>query len=233
MFERSELEILKRRVEEPRKFIQILTGPRQVGKTTLLSQLTGKLEIPSLFESADAVAAANTLWLEQVWESARLKLKAKSAKSFLLIIDEIQKISKWSDMVKKLYDEDSFGNINLKVILSGSSRLLLERGLSESLTGRFEIIYMTHWRFDEMQDAFGWNASQYAWFGGYPGSAGLINDENRWKSYIRDSIIEPSISKDILMLTRIDKPALLKNLFELGCWYSGQILSYSKMVGQF
>jgi uncharacterized protein len=232
MFERSELEILKRRVEEPRKFIQILTGPRQVGKTTVLSQLTGKLEIPSLFESADAVAAANTLWLEQVWESARLKLKAKSAKSFLLIIDEIQKISKWSDMVKKLYDEDTFGNINLKVILSGSLRLLLERGLSESLTGRFEIIYMTHWRFDEMQEAFGWNASQYAWFGGYPGSAGLINDENRWKSYIRDSIIEPSISKDILMLTRIDKPALLKNLFELGCWYSGQILSYSKMVGQ-
>ena len=232
MFERSELQLLKKRVAEPRKFIQVVMGPRQVGKTTLVSQLFNQLEIPGLFESADAVGAANLVWLEQIWETARMKMKIQSANEFLLIIDEIQKISNWSETVKKLWDYDSFNKMQLKVILLGSSRLLLQQGLTESLAGRFENIYMTHWTFEEMHQAFGWNADTYAWFGGYPGSAGLINDELRWKKYIRDSLIETSISKDILMLTRIDKPALLKNLFELGCIYSGQILSFTKMQGQ-
>jgi predicted AAA+ superfamily ATPase len=159
-------------------------------------------------------------------------MRSQAANEYLLIIDEIQKISNWSETVKKLWDDDSFNNINLKIILLGSSRLLLQHGLTESLAGRFETIYLTHWTFEEMQLAFGWDANKYAWFGGYPGSAGLINDEIRWKKYIRDSLIETSISKDILMLTRIDKPALLKNLFELGCIYSGQILSFTKMQGQ-
>jgi predicted AAA+ superfamily ATPase len=232
MFERKELKTLQKRIAEPRKFIQIVMGPRQVGKTTMLRQLYNQVNTPVLLESADAISAANTSWLEQIWESARLQMKAKSAEEFILIIDEIQKISNWSETVKKLWDEDGFNQINLKVILSGSSRLLLEQGLTESLAGRFEIIYMAHWRLEEMEQAFGWNATKYAWFGGYPGSAELINDEQRWKNYIRDSIIETSISKDILMLTRIDKPALLKKLFELGCQYSGHILSYTKMVGQ-
>jgi hypothetical protein len=232
MFERQELETLKKRIAEPRKFIQIVMGPRQVGKTTMLSQLYRQLEAPALFESADAISASDTNWLEQTWESARLQMKAKSANEWILIIDEIQKVSNWSETVKKLWDEDDFNHRNLKVILSGSSRLLLEQGLTESLAGRFEIIYLTHWKLEEMEQAFGWDAEKYAWFGGYPGSADLITDEQRWKNYIRDSIIETSISKDILMLTRIDKPALLKKLFELGCQYSGHILSYTKMVGQ-
>jgi hypothetical protein len=232
MFERQELETLKKRIADPRKFIQIVMGPRQVGKTTMLSQLYRQLEAPALFESADAISASDTNWLEQTWESARLQMKAKSANEWILIIDEIQKVSNWSETVKKLWDEDDFNHRNLKVILSGSSRLLLEQGLTESLAGRFEIIYLTHWKLEEMEQAFGWDAEKYAWFGGYPGSADLITDEQRWKNYIRDSIIETSISKDILMLTRIDKPALLKKLFELGCQYSGHILSYTKMVGQ-
>jgi len=232
MFERKELKTLQKRIAEPRKFIQIVMGPRQVGKTTMLGQLYRQLETPALFESADAISASDTSWLEQTWESARLQMKTKSTNEFILIIDEIQKISNWSEIVKKLWDEDYTNQLNLKVILSGSSRLVLEQGLTESLAGRFEIIYMTHWELEEMEQAFGWDASKYAWFGGYPGSADLINDEQRWKNYIRDSMIETSISKDILMLTRIDKPALLKKLFELGCQYSGYILSYSKMVGQ-
>jgi predicted AAA+ superfamily ATPase len=109
---------------------------------------------------------------------------------------------------------------------------MLQQGLSESLAGRFELSYLPHWSLNEMSEAFGWNASKFAWFGGYPGSARLIEDEERWKRYISDSIIETSISKDILMLTRIDKPALLKRLFELGCSYSGQILSFTKILGQ-
>lgn len=232
MFERKYLKTLQKRIAEPRKFIQIVMGPRQVGKTTMLGQLYRQLEAPALFESADAISASDTNWLEQIWESARLQMKTKSANEFILIIDEIQKISNWSETVKKLWDEDYINQLYLKVILAGSSRLLLEQGLTESLAGRFEIIYMTHWKFEEMEQAFGWDATKYAWFGGYPGSADLINDEQRWKNYIRDSIIETSISKDILMLTRIDKPALLKKLFELGCQYSGYILSYTKMIGQ-
>lgn len=232
MFERSELHVLKQRINEPRKFIQVVMGPRQVGKTTMVNQLFNQISLPGLFESADAIAAGNSSWLEQIWETARLQLKTQASNEFLLIIDEIQKISNWSEIVKKLWDEDSLNKVAIKVIILGSSRLLLQHGLTESLAGRFETIYLTHWTFSEMENAFGWDFNTYAWFGGYPGSAPLINDEDRWKKYIRDSLIETSISKDILMLTRIDKPALLKNLFELGCMYSGQIVSFTKMQGQ-
>lgn len=232
MFERSELQLLKKRIKEPRKFIQVVMGPRQVGKTTLVSQLFKQVSIPGMLESADAVAASNASWLEQIWETARIKMKTQGAQEFLLIVDEIQKISNWSELVKKLWDNDSLNNIHLKVILLGSSRLLLQKGLTESLAGRFETIYMSHWTYKEMNQAFGWDEETYAWFGGYPGSADLIVDEYRWKRYIADSLIETSISKDILMLTRIDKPALLKNLFELGSLYSGKILSFTKMQGQ-
>lgn len=232
MFERSEIQVLKKRVNEPRQFIQVISGPRQVGKTTLVSQLYNQITMPALYSSADAVPGGDPIWLDQIWETARLRMKSQQAEEFLLIIDEIQKISNWSETVKKNWDFDSFENRNLKIILLGSSRLLLQEGLTESLAGRFENIILTHWSFQEMNNAFGWDADTYAWFGGYPGSAELISNEERWKRYIRDSIIETSISKDILMLNRIHKPALLKNLFELGCLYSGQILSYSKMLGQ-
>ena len=232
MYERSELEVLRKRVKEPRKFIQVISGPRQVGKTTLATQLYNQLSVPALYQSADAVPAGDDVWLDQVWDTARLKMTGEKAGEFLLIIDEIQKVPNWSEVVKKNWDHDSFHRTNLKVIILGSSRLLLQQGLTESLAGRFENIILTHWSFEEMAKAFGWDYDTYAWFGGYPGSAGLISDEERWKRYIRDSIIETSISKDILMLTRVYKPALLKNLFELGCLYSGQRLSYTKILGQ-
>ena len=232
MFERSYLKSVKTRIEEPRKFIQVILGPRQIGKTTMVIQLSSQLSIPNLHESADAISATNSAWLVQVWESARLRLKASGATEFLLVIDEIQKIDNWSEIVKQQWDKDTRENINIKVILLGSSRLLIQKGLTESLAGRFETLYLGHWSYSEMQEAFGWSIEQYIYFGGYPGSATLINDEERWKNYIKDSLIETSISKDILMLTRVDKPALLKRLFELGCLYSGQILSYTKILGQ-
>jgi uncharacterized protein len=163
---------------------------------------------------------------------AREKLKNENAPELILAIDEIQKIGNWSEVIKKLWDEDTRHERNIKVILLGSSRLLLQQGLTESLAGRFESTYMGHWSFAEMRNTFGWDARQYAWFGGYPGQAQMIDDEPRWKKYLDDSIIESSISKDILMLTRVDKPALMHKLFELGCTYSGQILSYTNMLGQ-
>jgi predicted AAA+ superfamily ATPase len=230
--ERYHLQLLAGRIKEPRQFIQVIMGPRQTGKTTLVTRLLKKTTIPGMYESADAVPAGNNLWLEQIWETARVKMNRLSSEEFILVVDEIQKIPGWSEMVKKLWDEDTMNGLKLKLILSGSSRLLLQTGLTESLAGRFETIYMEHWSLPEMQSAFGWNAYQFAWFGGYPGSAGLIHDEERWKHYVNTSLIETSISKDILMLTRIDKPALLKRMFELGCLYSGQILSFTKIQGQ-
>jgi uncharacterized protein len=232
MFERSHLQTLINRINEPRRFVQVVMGPRQIGKTTLITQLVGKVKIGYHFISADAVAATNTAWLEQQWETARIKMDLGGTEEFLLVIDEIQKIANWSEMVKLQWDADTRNRRNLKVILLGSSRLLLQKGLTESLAGRFESTYMGHWSYEEMHQAFGWDANQYVWFGGYPGSAELINDEDRWKKYVKESLIETSISKDILMLTRVDKPALMKRLFEAGCLYSGQILSFNKVLGQ-
>jgi len=232
MFERPYLESLKQRIEEQRKFIQVVMGPRQVGKTTLITQLLQKLAIGYVFESADAVLNSNTAWLNQIWETARFKMKASEATEYILVVDEIQKIENWSEIVKQQWDRDTREGINIKVVLLGSSRLLIQKGLTESLAGRFETFYLGHWSFPEMHAAFGWNIKQYIYFGGYPGSASLIDDEERWKNYIKDSLIETSISKDILMLTRVDKPALLKRLFELGSLYSGQILSYTKLIGE-
>ena len=166
------------------------------------------------------------------WETARQQFNASGADSFVLVIDEIQKIPGWSETVKKLWDADSREQIKLHVILLGSSRLLLQTGMTESLAGRFETTYIGHWSLAEMQEAFGWSAEQYAWFGGFPGAASLIADEARWKNYISNSLAETSISKDILMMSRVDKPALMRRLFDLGCSYSGQMLSFNKILGQ-
>jgi predicted AAA+ superfamily ATPase len=232
MFERPHLQQVINRIQEDRKFIQVILGPRQVGKSTLVNQMVQKYEFESIVVSADAVSAASTYWLEQQWEAARIKLIQSGAKEFLLVIDEIQKIDNWSETVKLLWDTDTKNNIHLKVLVLGSSRLLIQQGLTESLAGRFETIFMSHWSYSEIHEAFGWNENQYVWFGGYPGAAHLISDEKRWKHYVKESLIETSISKDILMLTRVDKPALMKRLFELSCHYSGQILSFNKMLGQ-
>ena len=232
MMQRAHFHILEKKLNEPRAHIQVLVGPRQVGKTTLISQLLDISSIPSYNVSADGTANVSSSWLDQQWETARIKLKQSGASAYILAIDEIQKIPNWSETVKANWDSDTRLNISLKVILLGSSRLLLQQGLTESLAGRFELTYLGHWSFSEMQAAFGFTVEQFAWFGGYPGTAQLITDEYRWKKYVSDALIDPSISRDILSLTRVDKPALLRRLFELGCVYSGQILSFNKILGQ-
>ena len=233
MFERSHKQILTDRLEkEGRKFIQVVYGPRQVGKTTLVTQFARQTKIPVHYTSTDAVTYPGSTWISQQWETARFLLRESGNREATLIIDEVQKIENWSEAVKKEWDKDTMQDIKLKVVLLGSSRLLLQKGLSESLAGRYETIYVGHWTYPEIHEAFNMTPDQYVWFGGYPGPAELIDQEERWKSYIIDSLIEPAISKDILMLTRVDKPALLKRLFELGCSYSGQILSFNKIMGQ-
>ncbi len=233
MYKRPIFRVLLKRLREPRRFIQVLAGPRQVGKTVLARQLMEDLPIPNHYASADEPTLRERNWLEQQWEIARLQINSqRGAKEALLILDEVQKVADWSEMVKRLWDQDSAARRPLKVVLLGSAPLLIQKGLTESLAGRFETIPATHWGYAEMRDAFGWKLDQYIYFGGYPGSAALISDENRWRRYIIDSLIETTISRDILLLTRVDKPALLRRLFQLGCDYSGQVVSYQKMLGQ-
>lgn len=230
-YKRPHYRKLESRLAEKRCFIQVITGPRQVGKTTIIRQLLANTTISSNYVSADAYEGSGSNWIERHWEAARILSRQKGA-AHIMAIDEIQRIPDWSTTVKKLWDEDTFEGADVKVIISGSLNLLISKGLAESLAGRYEITLLNHWSLAEMSEAFGWSAEQYAWFGGYPGSAPIVNDEQRWKQYVRDSLIEPTIAKDILLMTRIDKPVLLKQLFNLGCSYSGQILSYNKMLGQ-
>jgi len=222
--------LLKRLKDEPRRFIQVIYGPRQVGKTTLIRQIMDELDYPHQLVAADAVPAVDGLWIAQQWENVRIR--QQTDKPFLLVIDEVQKIDNWSEQIKAEWDRDAAEGRDIRVVLLGSSRLMLQQGLTESLAGRFEATYLGHWSFKEMKDAFGLTAEEFVWFGGYPGAVTLREDEDRWKSYVHDALLETSISKDILMLTRVDKPALMKRLFELGSSYSGQILSFTKIMGQ-
>ncbi len=233
MYKRGIYDVLVERINEPRRFIQALIGPRQTGKTTLARQIIDGSKMSSHYASADEPILKDNAWIEQQWETARIKSTTDSGnKRTLLVLDEIQKISDWSETVKRLWDEDSANKLPLHVIVLGSSPLLVQQGLTESLAGRFEISPIGHWSFAEVREAFGWNIDQYIFYGGYPGAAGLIEDLQRWRHYIKDSLIETTVSRDILFLTRVDKPALLRRLFELGCIYSGQVFSYQKMLGQ-
>lgn len=221
-----------KRLREPRRFIQVLLGPRQVGKTTLASQSAEAIKKPCHYISADLATLQDLTWLRQQWEIARLKVKGN--RGALLIIDEVQKIPQWSEMIKSLWDQDTRNKINLSVVILGSSPWLMQRGLTESLAGRFEILYVTHWSYEEMHKTFGWNLDKYIYFGGYPGAASLANEKDpaRWMNYINESLIETTISRDILLMTQVNKPALLRRVFQLGCIYSSQMLSYSKMLGE-
>ena len=184
MFERKQLSVLTNRIREKRNFIQVITGPRQAGKTTLAGQLVDRISMPCSFVSADAIPSSQTSWIEQQWEAARIKMNSSGNKEYLLIIDEIQKIHNWSEAVKKQWDADSRNKINLKLILLGSSTLLINAGLTESLTGRFELIQLPHWSFSEMQEAFDFTPEEFVYFGGYPGASDLIHDEKRWKDHV-------------------------------------------------
>ena len=231
MYKRPDYQLIKRRLEEERKFIQVVMGARQVGKSTVVKQVLKDLDVPYQFFSADNVPATNSTWVSDCWAAVRSLKKNNDWRSVILVIDEIQKIANWSEVVKKEWDDDTFHDYDIKVLLLGSSRVLLEKGLSESLAGRFEEIRMSHWSYPEMKECFGFSLEQYLFYGGYPGAASLIDDDDRFQQYIQSSIIEATINKDILMDTPISKPALLRQTFELGAAYSGQLLSLNKMLG--
>lgn len=232
MYKRRQFNELKSRIEEARNKIQVISGPRQVGKSTLVKQVLKEMSIDFTFISADNVEKDNLYWINEVWETARQRMKLKKEREYLLVIDEVHKVNNWSEAVKKEWDDDTFNDVNIKVILLGSSRLLIKDGLTESLAGRYELIHMSHWSFKEMKEAFGMDLEHYIFFGGYPGGVGFINNEVRWRKYIKDSIVAPAIAHDILMTKTIYKPELMKQLFELGCTYSGEEIALTKLLGQ-
>ncbi len=253
-FHRAQLSTILSRLREDPKWLIVIAGPRQSGKTTLVRQALKQIDIPSRYLSVDAPEPAapslpttlssddteeaapifdrrDTTWLVHEWELARKQAK-RSERGFVLVFDEIQKIPNWSETVKGLWDADRHEGLLLHVVVLGSAPLLMQRGLSESMLGRFETIRLAHWSFAEMSEAFGFDLDRYIYFGGYPGAASLIQEQRRWRDYILGSMIEPNIERDILAMERVDKPALLKRLFEFGAEMSGQILAYDKMLGQ-
>jgi predicted AAA+ superfamily ATPase len=231
-YRRAQARELARRLSEPRRFIQAVAGPRQVGKSTLVQQVVADLAAEVRYASADEPTLRGPEWIAQQWEAARLAARGAGKRGAVLVLDEIQKITGWSETVKRLWDEDTRERCQLRAVLLGSAPLLIARGMSESLAGRFELLHLPHWSFAEMREAFGFDLDHFLFYGGYPGAAPLFDEPRRWARSVADSLIETSISRDVLLLSRVDKPALLRRLFELACRYSGQILSYTKMLGQ-
>ena len=223
-------DILLERADQPRRFMQVISGPRQVGKTTMVLQVLERCGKTHHYATADSPVLQTSVWISQQWNQARAL--SRDNDGAVLVLDEIQKVEGWPEAVKLLWDEDTRNGSELQVILMGSSPLLVHKGLSESLAGRFEMLRVPHWSFGEMRDAFGWNLEQHILHGGYPGTAPLIEDPERLANYIRDAIVEPTVSRDILSLTDVRRPALLRRLFELACSHCAEILSYNKMLGQ-
>jgi uncharacterized protein len=231
-YSRPQAGILEKRLREPRRFLQVLAGPRQVGKSTLIAQILERLDLPAVSVSADEPTLADSAWLAAQWDRARVLADEGNSRGAVLVLDEAQKIPGWSETVKRLWDEDTRAKRPLKTVILGSAPLLMQQGLTESLAGRFEQIRLPHWSFVEMREAFRFTLEEFLYFGGYPGAASLKEDPDRWRRYILDSLVETTLSRDVLLMSRVDKPALLRRLFELGCRNSGQILAFTKIQGQ-
>jgi predicted AAA+ superfamily ATPase len=232
MFQRPLVDTLVARLGESRGLIQAFVGPRQSGKTTAVLQAQTRLEAQGmrvLYATGDEPLIPGPAWIDQQWELARTLVDRAPV---VLVLDEVHKIPGWSERVKAGWDRDTREKRDVRVVLLGSSPLLVRRRLEESLAGRFETLISTHWGFAECRAAFGWDVDTYVFYGGYPGSSSLIGDFARWRSYILDSLIETTVSRDVLALARVDKPALLRQLFYLTCEYSGQIVAYTKLLGQ-
>lgn len=231
-YKRKQYYTLVERIGEPRLRIQVLMGPRQVGKSTLIDQVLADIDIPYFLYNADGVNVDDSDWISRSWQVARNSMELNQTKEAILVIDEIQKINNWSEIVKREWDIDTRNKLNLKVVLLGSSRLMLRKGLTESLAGRFELIRMGHWSYTEMNEAFGVTLDEWIYYGGYPGAQYYTKNFTRWRKYIKESLIGPAIEKDVILTTNIYKPALMKQLFELGCSYSSELLSLTKILGQ-
>jgi predicted AAA+ superfamily ATPase len=201
-----------------------------VGKTTIARQIQETIGFPSIYATADSPVPLDAAWIETHWRRAVAE-GASSGKPVLLILDELQKVRGWSETLKMYWDNRSTGQ-DIRVLILGSSALLMQEGLSESLAGRFFLHRCSHWSFAECHEAFGWNLEQWIYFGGYPGAASFVEDETSWKRYIADSLIETVLARDVLQMSKVAKPVLLRHLFALAATLPAQSVSYTKMLGQ-
>ena len=231
LIERPLLKTLEKRLKGPLPYLQAVVGPRQVGKTTLVRQLENQWQGPSWYASADLPSPPDASWIQSQWEIARREASQKKRKT-LLVLDEIQKIPRWEEAVKAHYDQDRRNREKVRAVLLGSASLHVQKGAQESLAGRFELHFCPHWSWPECREAFNWNLDQWIYFGGYPGAAPLIGSQERWRQYVSESLVESVLSRDVLQLTPVVKPALLRRLFMLAVRSPAQIFSYNKMLGQ-
>ena len=231
MFTRSIVQTLVKALKNRMPVFQALTGPRQVGKTTIADQVMKKLPFPSVYATADSPLPPGPEWIETNWRLAQVECD-RYRKPVILVLDEIQKVRGWSETLKYYWDQGRRSNYDIRLLVLGSSALLLQEGLTESLSGRFLLHRCMHWSFKECADAFGWNLRQWLYFGGYPGAAVFIKDEQQWKRYVSDSLIETVLARDVFQMSRIAKPALMRHLFALSATFPAQIFSYNKMLGQ-
>ncbi|MGV8058067.1 MAG: ATP-binding protein [Smithellaceae bacterium] len=223
-YERSFVKQLEQRFSVGHPLIQVLVGPRQVGKTTGVKQLLTRYPYTSHYANADDILTTDRTWLIEQWQKALL-----AGKKTLLVIDEIQKVPNWSETIKSLWDKAPKA---LRVVILGSSSLQLQKGLTESLAGRFELIRTYQWTFDELKQAFKYDLDHYLTYGGYPGAVAYEKEFDRWYAYLKDSIIEAVIGKDILLNHKVGNPALFRQAFEILCRYPAQEISYTKLLGQ-
>jgi len=217
---------LRTRLGQNLPFLQIVLGPRQVGKSTGMAAVLGSWNGPKHAVSADGSAPKSPEWLKIEWQKA-----ARLGDGTLFVVDEIQKVVEWAETIKELYDPVRSSR-TLRVVLLGSASLSIQRGLAASLAGRFEIIRAPHWSLAEMRESFGWDFEKYLLYGGYPGAALLADDPERWRSFIIDSVIEPVLGRDIAGATTIAKPALFRQLFQTAMGLPCQTISYNKLLGQ-
>ncbi len=233
-YERSLVNDILEGLGMEKKLLHIMTGPRQVGKTTAALQIEAKWSGPVINASADLPLPPGPEWVRSHWDRAEYEAtrSGNERSEVLLILDEVQKVRGWSEVVKALWDKACREKSSIQVIILGSSSLLIQKGLSESLAGRFFLYRCTHWTFPEMEQAFSWDMDRWLFFGGYPGAAALVDQENVWSRYVMDSLVETVLAKDVLQLQTVAKPALLRHLFMLSAVHPAQILSYNKMLGQ-
>jgi predicted AAA+ superfamily ATPase len=230
-YQRLDVARISERLAKRLPVFQVMVGPRQVGKTTIARQIMAQIALPSIYATADSPVPLGAEWIETQWQLAVIEA-GRNSSPVLLVMDEIQKIRGWSETIKKLWDAGQHAGPDIRLLVLGSSALMLQEGLSESLAGRFFLNRCSHWGYGECRDAFGWDLPHWLFFGGYPGAAAFADNLADWKSYVADSLIETVLARDILQMQRITKPTLLRHLFALAATHPAQILSYNKMLGQ-
>ena len=224
LYQRAFVAQLEKRLAASAPLIQVLVGPRQVGKTTGMRQLLARTSGNYHYANADDLLVTDRSWLLEQWQKALLL-----GDGTLLVVDEVQKIPNWSEVIKSLWDVQPG---RLRLVLLGSGSLQIQSGLTESLAGRFELTRIYHWTFAELKSAFGYDLERYLLYGGYPGTVAFEDDYDRWYAYLKDAIVEAVIGRDILQNRKVANPALFRQAFEILCRYPAQEISYTKLLGQ-